>query len=72
MQRTERISQRVLQMEGPHRERSGASTQGMDKQVKEDYDQSLKLYRSPKITSKLHQQGMEISKRTVMRIMNKQ
>jgi putative transposase len=42
------------------------------KQVKEVYDQSRKLYGSPKITRKLHQQGVKISKRTVTRIMNKQ
>lgn len=41
-------------------------------QVKEVYDQSRKLYGSPKVTSKLHQQGVDISQRTVTRIMQKQ
>ncbi|WP_176220751.1 IS3 family transposase [Cohnella massiliensis] len=42
------------------------------KQVKEIYDQSRNLYGSPKITSKLHQQGVDISQRTVTRIMKEQ
>ncbi|GIQ67149.1 hypothetical protein PACILC2_57170 [Paenibacillus cisolokensis] len=41
-------------------------------QVKEIYDQSRKLYGSPKITRKLLQQGVTISERTVTRIMNEQ
>lgn len=41
-------------------------------QVKEVYDQSRQLYGSPKVTKKLQQQGVEISERTVTRIMNEQ
>jgi transposase InsO family protein len=41
-------------------------------QVKEVYDQSRKLYGSPKIANKLRQQGVKISERTVTRIMKKQ
>jgi transposase InsO family protein len=41
-------------------------------QVKEVYDQSRGLYGSPKIANKLRQQGVDISERTVTRIMKKQ
>lgn len=41
-------------------------------QVKEVHDQSRKLYGSPKVTQKLHQQGIGVSERTVTRIMKKQ
>ncbi|MFC4602067.1 IS3 family transposase, partial [Cohnella hongkongensis] len=41
-------------------------------QIKEVYEQSRRLYGSPKIASKLRQQGVVISERTVTRIMNKQ
>jgi transposase InsO family protein len=37
--------------------------------VKEVYDQNRQLYGSPKITERLHQQGVNISRRTVTRIM---
>nr|WP_051331128.1 IS3 family transposase [Aneurinibacillus terranovensis] len=38
-------------------------------QVKEVYDQSRQLYGSPKVTERLHQKGISISRRTVTRIM---
>jgi transposase InsO family protein len=41
-------------------------------QVKEVHDQSRKLYGSPKVTQKMHQKGIQISERTVTRIMKKQ
>lgn len=41
-------------------------------QVKEVYDQSRELYGSPKVASKLRQQGVDISERTVTRIMKEQ
>lgn len=41
-------------------------------QIKDVYEQSRRLYGSPKIASKLRQQGVVISERTVTRIMNKQ
>ncbi|WP_415841402.1 IS3 family transposase, partial [Paenibacillus alkaliterrae] len=41
-------------------------------QVKEVYEKSRKLYGSPKITQKMHQQGTSISERTVTRIMKEQ
>lgn len=41
-------------------------------QIKKVYDQSRKLYGSPKITKKLHQQKVSISERTVTRIMKEQ
>jgi len=41
-------------------------------QVKEVYDASRQLYGSPKVAEKLHQQGVDISMRTVTRIMSEQ
>ncbi len=41
-------------------------------QAKEVFEESRQLYGSPKVTQKLHQQGVEISERTVTRIMNEQ
>jgi putative transposase len=41
-------------------------------QVKEVYDDSRQLYGSPKVAEKLHQQGVDISTRTVTRIMREQ
>lgn len=41
-------------------------------QIKKVYDKSRKLYGSPKITKKLHQQKVSISERTVTRIMKEQ
>lgn len=41
-------------------------------QIKEVFDESKQLYGSPKITQKLNQRGVEVSERTVTRIMNKQ
>jgi putative transposase len=41
-------------------------------QVKEVFDESRKLYGSPKVTHKLNQQGIDISERTVTRIMKEQ
>lgn len=41
-------------------------------QVKEVFEESRQLYGSPKVTQKLHQQGVDISERTVTRIMSEQ
>lgn len=41
-------------------------------QVEEVYVQSRRLYGSPKVTRKLHQKGVDISERTVTRIMKNQ
>lgn len=41
-------------------------------QVKEVFEESRQLYGSPKVTQKLHQQGVEVSERTVTRIMSEQ
>lgn len=41
-------------------------------QVQEVFDDSRQLYGSPKVTEKLRQQGVDISARTVTRIMNEQ
>ncbi|NMF01518.1 IS3 family transposase [Aneurinibacillus aneurinilyticus] len=52
-----------------HRERQHKE---WTEQVKEVYDQSRQLYGSPKIANQLRQQGVEISERTVTRIIKKQ
>jgi putative transposase len=41
-------------------------------QVKEVFETSRKLYGSPKVTQKLRQQGVNVSERTVTRIMHEQ
>lgn len=51
-----------------HRERQHKE---WTEQVKEVFEESRQLYGNPKVTKKLHQQGVDISERTVTRIMDK-
>ncbi|MCD9020442.1 IS3 family transposase [Cohnella sp. NL03-T5] len=55
----------------PERDRARQLREWTD-QVKGVYDQSSQLYGSPKVAEKLHQQGVSVSTRAVIRIMNKQ
>jgi putative transposase len=55
----------------PESERERQHKEWTDK-VKEVFDDSRQLYGSPKVTQKLHQQGVNVSERTVTLIMNEQ